>query len=194
MNVEIYQVDISILNIEPAIWRQIEVPSDISLSDFHKLIQIVMGWKNKYKHRFVKDMTFYSPTAGLMDDEYTCREYVNMKLSDLLEVVKDKMIYNYDFKDNWAHEILLEQKKQPEKGVFYPRVNDGEGNCPPERCGGVEGFYEILDVLDNPDHMDYEDTIDFLGGDYDPDYFNVEEINAALKTAFNAVLQKTNKE
>ena len=180
MNADILQVDISILNLEPVIWRQVEVPSDISLADFHQVIQKAMGWSNKYKHRFAKDMTFYSPNAELLDDEYTCIEYQKIKLCDLMEVVKDKVIYNYDFKDNWVHEILLEKRIPFVEGQAYPKVLDGEGNCPPERCGGVEGFNEILDVLDNPDHMDYEDTIDFLGEDYDPDFFDIDAANSAL--------------
>ena len=181
MNAEIYQVDISLLNIEPVIWRLIEVPSNITLADFHTLIQKVMGWSGKYKHRFVKEMTFYSPTAELLDEEYSCREYGKMQLRELLEVMKDKIIYNYDFKDNWAHEVVLEKRLPIEDGVLYPRVIDGEGNCPPERCGGVEGFYEILDVLDNPDHMDYDDTIELIGEDYDPDFFDIGAANALIR-------------
>lgn len=182
MNAEIFQVDISILNLEPVIWRQVEIPSDISLADFHLIIQKAMGWSNKYKHRFVKETTFYSPTAELLDEEYSCVEYKNVKLSDLLEVTKDKIIYNYDLKDNWAHEVLLETRKPAEDGVTYPRILDGEGNCPPERCGGVVGFNEILDILDNPDHMDYEDTIEFLGSDYDPDFFDLEGANREISS------------
>ncbi len=182
MNAEIYQVDISILNLEPVIWRQVEVPSDISLADFHLIIQKVMGWSNKHKHRFAKDTTFYSPSSEMLDEEFSCVEYNNIKLNELLEVVKDKVIYDYDFKDNWAHEILLNSRMAPEAGVTYPRVLDGEGNCPPESCGGVDGFNEILDVLDNPDHMDYEDTIEFLGSDYDPDFFDVEAANSAIQS------------
>ncbi|PIE88785.1 MAG: hypothetical protein CSA04_00105 [Bacteroidetes bacterium] len=180
MSAEIFQVDVSLLNLDPVIWRQIEVPSNISLADFHLVLQKAMGWKNKRQHRFVKETTFYAPTAELLDEEYSCIEYKHVKLSDLLELDKDKIIYNYDFKDNWAHEIILEARKPAEEGATYPRILDGEGNCPPEGCGGVEGFVEILEVLDNPDHMDYEDTIEFLGPDYDPDFFDPEAANERL--------------
>jgi len=184
MNVEIYQVDISLISIEPVIWRQIEVPSDISMADFHKVIQVSMGWSNKYKHRFVKDMTFYAPTEEFLYEDYSFKEYGKLTLKDLLEVVKDKMIYNYDFKDNWAHEVILLKKLEADPNIKYPRIVDGEGNCPPERCGGVDGFYELMDILDNPKHMDYEDTIEWLGEDFDIDFFDLEESNKDLIAAF----------
>lgn len=74
-----------------------------------------------------------------------------MIISDLLKDKGDRMIYRYDFGDNWEHAIELEELYTPQKGEEFRMYMDGERRCPPEDCGGVNGFYEMLKILNNPD-------------------------------------------
>lgn len=71
-------------------------------------------------------------------------------------------IYEYDFGDSWEHDVLLEGVLIPEAGVKYPRCWVGENACPPEDCGGVRGYYDLLEIIWDPSHEEYEDTIMWL--------------------------------
>ena len=61
----------------------------------------------------------------------------------------------------------------------YPRLVAGERDCPPEDCGGISGFYEILEVRADPAHPDHTDISERLDG-YDPDALDIFPIQVAL--------------
>jgi hypothetical protein len=56
----------------------------------------------------------------------------------------------------------------------------GKMACPPEDCGGVWGYAEMLKTIQQPEHEDYNDTIEWLGENFEPEYFNVDEVNEFL--------------
>jgi len=56
----------------------------------------------------------------------------------------------------------------------------GEMKCPPEDCGGVWGYAEMLEILKQPDHEEYESNLEWLGDEFDPEYFNKDEVNKWL--------------
>ncbi|MBP8960190.1 MAG: plasmid pRiA4b ORF-3 family protein [Bacteroidales bacterium] len=60
MTNKIYQVKITLIDSRPKIWRRLLIPSDLLLSDFHKVIQTSMGWTNSHLHQFIKNGTFYT--------------------------------------------------------------------------------------------------------------------------------------
>ncbi len=181
---KLYQIRISLKEIKPKIWRRILVPSDLLLSDFHKIIQTTMGWTNSHLHQFIKNNTFY--TKRMPDDDYWDDldniDYTGMKISDLLKNEKDKIIYVYDFGDSWEHDIVLEKIKPIEDDSIYPICLAGKNNCPPEDCGGVWGYINMLEILAQPDHEEYEEYLEWLGGVFDPGKFDKEQVNKMLKT------------
>lgn len=184
MKTEIFQILITLQGSEPKIWRRVLIPSNLLLADLHKIIQTTMGWQNSHLHQFIKDRQYYSVDYG--DDFYeemNSIDYVKKKIrvSDLLTRVKSKMIYEYDFGDSWEHEILLEKKIPAENQIFTPVCVDGEMNCPPEDCGGVWGYADMLEVLKQPKHKDYKDYKEWLGDDFDPKHFDLDEVNQQLK-------------
>jgi hypothetical protein len=91
--------------------------------------------------------------------------------------------YRYDFGDGWDHDVLLEGILLKEEGVRYPKCVAGEHACPPEDCGGVHGYYELIQILKNPKHPEYSVYIEWLKGHaknyypYEPDQFNPEKVN-----------------
>jgi hypothetical protein len=103
-----------------------------------------------------------------------------MRLCELSPAVKSKFIYEYDFGDDWEHEIEVVKIGPPAEGVKYPVCLAGKLACPPEDCGGVWGYYEKLEVLKNPKHKDYEELIEWMGKKFDPERFDLEKINTAL--------------
>ena len=93
---------------------------------------------------------------------------------------KDKIKYEYDFGDGWEHVITLE-KIIESKEEFNIKCIKGERCCPPEDCGGVGGYYNLLEIINDPRDEEYESMIEWLGDEYDPEYFNIEEINNELE-------------
>lgn len=180
-----FQIEISLIDSEPKIWRKISIPSDLLLSDFHKVIQTTMGWTNSHLHQFIKDENFYAekhPDADMWD-EMGSIDYKKEKIrvSDLLKAEKDTMIYEYDFGDGWEHKIVLEKISSVENRKKQPYCLDGKMNCPPEDCGGIWGYKEMLEVLKQPKNEGYEELIEWLGDEFDPKYFNKTEVNKLLK-------------
>jgi len=84
--------------------------------------------------------------------------------------------YTYDFGDNWEHIIKLEKVLPRDKNINYPVCIGGKRASPPEDCGGVWGYEDFLKIINNPDHEEYEETIEWAGGEFDPEYFDVKEI------------------
>lgn len=184
---KVYQIKISIKGSKPKIWRRVLVRPNIYLFDFHDIIQIVMGWYDAHLHQFIKDGVYYEerPPEGVVDHEDRYSTYYdNMRLCYLFKEEKDKMIYVYDLGDYWEHEVVLEKILPVDKSIKYPVCTAGKMNCPPEDCGGVWGFEELLRVLNNPDDEEYEEMTEWVGGDYDPKYFDKEEVNFILQNRY----------
>ncbi len=182
MTKKIFQIQIALKGFKPKIWRRILIPSDFLLSDFHLIIQITMGWTNSHLHQFIINRTFY--TQRMQDDdlwdEMDNVDYKKMKISDLLKKEKEKIVYEYDFGDSWEHDIILEKILPIDNNLKYPVCLTGKMNCPPEDCGGVWGYFDMLKVLKDPDHEEYESYIEWLGEEFDPEFFDKNEINKLL--------------
>jgi len=184
MTKKIYQIKIALKESKPKIWRRLLVPSDLLLSHFHEVIQVAMGWTNSHLHQFIKNKTFYTEKMIGDDlwDEMGNVDYSGMKISDLLKKEKDKIIYEYDFGDSWKHDITLEKIEESEINDYRPICLTGKNNCPPEDCGGIWGYNDMLEILKQPDHEEYEEYVEWLGEEYDPEYFDKNEINKIFKS------------
>lgn len=184
MATKIYQIQIALKGSKPKIWRRILVPSDLLLSEFHKVIQTSMGWTNSHLHQFVKNRTYYAMKSPDDDTwgEMNNVDYEKLRICDLLKTENEKIGYEYDFGDGWEHEILLEKIMPSEEAFRYPICLTGKNNCPPEDCGGVWGYAEMLDILKNPKHEEYENYREWLGDAFDPKRFDAEEVNELLKS------------
>ncbi|MCD6328846.1 MAG: plasmid pRiA4b ORF-3 family protein [Candidatus Cloacimonetes bacterium] len=181
---KIYQIQIALKNFKPKIWRRILVPSDVSLSDFHKIIQTTMGWTNTHLHQFYKNGKHYMEQMeeDYMWDDRNQFDYIAMQLSDLLRYENEKISYEYDFGDGWNHEIVLEKILPFDDKEEYPVCIKGKMNCPLEDCGGVWGYADLLEVLKNPKHKEYEKLVDWIGDEhFDPEHFDKDEVNELLR-------------
>jgi len=101
-------------------------------------------------------------------------------LAEVCPKAKSKLIYEYDFGDGWEHTIEVQKILEPESGVEYPVCLGGKKACPPEDCGGIWGYYELLDAIADPKHDRHDELREWLGGEFDPDAFDLEEVNAVL--------------
>ena len=182
---KVYQIQISLLGIKPKIWRRMLIQSDMLLSDFHKVIQTTMGWTNSHLHQFIKNEIHYSERIpeDMSWDETGNVDYLNMKLSDLLEKEEERILYEYDLGDGWKHDIILEKILPGEENELgKPICLAGKMNCPPEDCGGIRGYSDMLEILKNHDHAEYESFIEWSGGKFNPAYFNIKKVNKLLRS------------
>ncbi len=102
------------------------------------------------------------------------------RLSAVLGRTGAKMIYTYDFGDNWEHGIVLENQLAADPTAKYPICTDGQLACPPEDCGGIPGYYDLLEALADPNHERHEELCDWIGDDFDPMDFSVDSVNRQL--------------
>lgn len=172
-----FQFNIKLKNVEPAIWRKFQVPEDLSLDELHDIIQVVMGWENAHLYEFrVDDQRFGQPDDDAPEE---LEEADETYLDDLELKENDTLLYVYDFGDGWEHEIKVE--KLLEEAPEDPVCIDGGNHCPPEDSGGPWGYAGMLEIIADPEHPEYEDMKEWIGGEFDPKFFDKEAINKELK-------------
>ena len=113
----------------------------------------------------------------IQEDDYVIGEFFHNKGS--------KISYNYDFGDEWEHKIICKKLlSRKERDVVKPKVIAGEKACPPEDCGGFLGYENILEVISNPNDEEYGSIMEWLGGKFDPDEFNLNLVNLKVAEEF----------
>ena len=172
-----YQLKIGLMYTKPPIWRRILIADSVSLPVFHQVIQTVMGWENYHLHQFRDGEVYYGIPDDFMSDTLDECRY---KLNQLLKQEKDSIVYEYDFGDSWEHKITLEKVLPFDPADTLPRCIKGKGACPPEDVGGTVGYYGFLDAVHDPNHPEHEEMLEWIGGEFDPDDFDLDEVNALL--------------
>lgn len=174
-----YQLKITLLGSEPSIWRQILVPSNIELIVLHDVIQVTMGWFDSHLHMFIKDKILFVDEP----DEYfnaEAHDELDYTLHQLLKKTNDAIVYEYDFGDGWQHKIQLEKILPYDPKKKLPTCLDGARACPLEDSGGIASYQHILEVINQPNHPEYEDIIEWYADELTslkPDIFNKDSVN-----------------
>ena len=166
---------------DPPIWRRIQVSGEISLSALHLVLQAVMGWENCHLHEFKIGKESYGSIAE-GDDLFATgiKTEKGIRLKHVLPQEARRFEYIYDFGDDWIHEITVEKIATPEDKAPLAVCLAGERACPPEDCGGIDGYYRNLQILKDPGHPDYEDIKPWMGR-HDPERFDLDRANARLR-------------
>jgi hypothetical protein len=105
-------------------------------------------------------------------------------LNDLLKSSVIRFGYTYDFGDNWEHTIAFEKSDLAVEGASYPACVGGKRNCPPDDCGGPWGYAQLLAVLADPKHPEHAEQLEWIGGAFDPNAFDLEGANKMLAAWF----------
>jgi len=176
----LYQIKITLKDSKPPIWRRFLIHSDIGLSVLHDAIQYSMGWSNYHLHQFEKDGVLYGVPDDDFGDDFDLEDENQYRLSDLLQFEKDFLIYEYDFGDGWRHKVTLEKILPFDSSSKVAKCIKGKMACPPEDCGGIWGYENLLLSIKDPTHEEHEEMLDWLGGDFDPEYFSLTETNERL--------------
>jgi hypothetical protein len=172
----VLQIKITLKGSKPPIWRRVQIASTSSFADLHGVIRDAMGWDGSHLHGFAfeqKQSRFpilIGPPSqdSMIDTLHEKRELVTNWLGKKAE----QCLYTYDYGDDWDHIVLLEKTLPIDPEATYPRCIDGKRACPPDDCGGIWGYYDKLKVLKDPTDAEYEETVEWMGENFDPDAFD----------------------
>lgn len=179
----VYEFTITLRGIKPKIWRRIQVPENYSFWELHVAIQDAMGWADYHLHEFeIFDPKIAEKVSiGIADENdfigYEIIPGEKAKISKYFLFPKIRALYEYDFGDGWEHEVVLERVLPAESGSIYPKCIAGKRACPPEDCGGIWGYEELLEIIKNPNNPEYEEQIEWLGGNFNPEHFRPEDVH-----------------
>jgi hypothetical protein len=164
---------IDLIDSDPPIWREIEVPLAMTLKQLHAVIQATMEWEDAHLWEF---------TLGR--ERIGSSRAARLTLRDLLRPRVTKLGYLYDMGDCWEHQLTLTKPRAADPALAYPRYLAGKNPAPPEDCGGIPGFYAQLEALADPNHPDHDDAKEWFG-DFDPNRFDHQPIKDRLARIAN---------
>ena len=160
--------------IQPKIWRTFSISTSVNFLELSDAIQAAMGWENKHPHEFrhgkgkrlvdvIGPVGLADQTLGDFQDELklTVADYMGRKRLPL------RMLYRYDFADEWIHEIVFDKRVEGEGG---PEMIDGGRACPPEDFGGAFQYMQAA-----------AGEIEWAHPGYDPDVFDPKSVDFEAK-------------
>lgn len=179
----LYQFKITLLDSKPPIWRRIQI-QDCTLDKLHGHIQMAMGWTNSHLHQFeIRGERYGNPE--LLNDEFEeveCVDSTRTLLSEILPKNGKRFAfrYEYDFGDDWMHEVLFEGIPLVDNKAKYPLCLEGERACPPEDCGGPWGYADYLAAIADPGHEQHEEMLKWRGP-FDPEAFDAKQATKEMR-------------
>ncbi len=166
---------VQLQHVEPPVWRRIEVPSDTPLFLLHHVLIGAIGWEDSHLHLFRQGRRIFALPETI---EQATTDTRTVLVGQILPHVGDRLLWEYDFGDGWCHEIRVESiTAERPTGA---RLLAGERACPPEDCGGPPGYEHLLEVLADPEHLEYAESRDWAGERFNPEAFDAERANARL--------------
>ena len=172
-----FALRVTLRDIEPAIWRTVIVPAEMSLGELHDVLQIAFGWQDSHLHDFeVGEIRF-----GMVDVEDELFA-VDEHAAPLGAVAREgsSFTYRYDFGDDWEHDVTVESVIA--NGAQGLVCSGGARACPPEDSGGAHGYANLLGVLANPDDDEFASVKEWVGRRFDPERFDIAAVNKRLAT------------
>jgi hypothetical protein len=177
----VYQLKLLLEGALPPIWRRVLVSSDIKLGALHPILQEVMGWTDSHLHMFEVGNAQYSDPDFEWEDD-NMKDAWKVRLRDVAVRAGDSFVYVYDMGDGWRHEVIVEEMTPFVAGFLgFPVCLKGARACPPEDCGGIGGYENFLGAIHDPQHEEHEDMLSWIGGSFDPEAFDLQAVNKALK-------------
>lgn len=166
-----YVIKVFLYRITPEIWRRFSISANATFLDLHDAIQDALGWDNKHPHEFRhgkgKRLTDVIGPVGLADQVPPGGEFQDELKLTLAEFIGKKrtpirILYRYDFAEDWIHEVVFESKTKGEGG---PEIIDGARACPPEDFGGAFAYMQAL-----------HGEIAWDRGGFDPEAFDPQKV------------------
>lgn len=181
----VLQLKVTLRGSRPPIWRRIQVLDSSTLADLHDVIQVIMNWTDSHLHLFEVKGKYYTRKEQETDLDFGVpdNDSSGVTLADLrLRQKGQKFRYIYDFGDDWVHQLAVEAVLPKDPEAFYPVCLTGRRASPPEDCGGIWGYYSLLEVLGDPDHPEHAEMLEWAGGPIVQAEFSASEVNEILRS------------
>lgn len=189
---------VELKSFKPAIYREVLVDPNITLGTLHTVIQAAMGWENAHLYAFAQPLRSTEPFWKIPNQRKWQKPNpdawgepmgndAKVRLSQLLTAPKQRLLYLYDFGDEWLHTITL--MAFSEAHVPLPHLLKAQNGCPPEDCGGPPGAEYWAAAWYDADHEDHETARDMFG-DHEPgslDFSALQKAVAKLKKPARSV-------
>jgi hypothetical protein len=191
---------------DPEIWRTVDVDATLTLAELHDVLQICFGWQDSHLHRWTEDDP-YPTRRGIPRIGRRPRAWVEASWleEDPVEGDEDEadttiaeamqfdgpVWYEYDMGDGWVHRIDLIERAPARPGEPRASVVAGERRAPFEDSGGLGGYEEKLQILDDRAHPEHEaitDWVRFVAGPWgstDPDAADLAGAQGELAARFD---------
>ena len=168
---EYYDIRVKLIDVQPELWRRIQIKRTATFQDLHEAIQDSCSWENRHLFSFLSGAPYQSPEIAKLSADGDVPAARNLKLKDYF-ANQNNCTYLYDFGDDWVHEISCETITLGDR--FKRRLVGGCGSFPPEDCGGIYGFERCLDVLEGKEE-DTDNLKEWLG-DWRPNNFSLDDL------------------
>ena len=176
------RIRIELRDLEPKIWRRVDVPLSSTLAALHDIIQVLFHWQDYHLYEFVVGGRVYGVPSD--EDEFYDRKVYKaaaIRLKTVIERGVDRFLYVYDFGDNWRHDVIVEEVRDGDEDTEYPAFVDGARRAPPEDVGSTDGFMEFLEAVLDVGHAEHARMLEWCGGAFDPDDIDERWIRSVLK-------------
>lgn len=175
---------IKINNTDLKIWREIKVPSNLTLTALGEVLQDAMGWMHEHLYQFRKGDVYFVDREQMEDsfgfDRFSYHDMAKCTVDDMLTEKGKRVVFEYDFGDSWEHDVWCKGEREYNSGE-KPSITfvKGQGACPPEDCGGIWGYEDFLEIRKKKKLTQEErESLEWyaMDGDFDPDTCDDEEI------------------
>lgn len=173
---KMYQVKISLNGAPLPIWRRLIIDPSLPLPLLHDVLQVAMGWSNYHLHQFqAQGKRFGNPNEF---DNAELQNQNEFQLADLLQKPGDSFEYDYDFGDGWRHTVVLENAYNDDGAPVMAHCIDGRRACPPEDVGGIPGYANFLECIEDSYHPEHHKWLEWIGCRFDADSFDARLVNS----------------
>ena len=180
-NTTIFTFRITLMGSNPEVTRTFKMSADGSLYELHHILQVVMGWKNYHLYQFEMGKSLFADSRMWDEDEMDpITDVKETALADVFTKPGTRAMYEYDFGDGWMHLVELVERSETNVTEPLPVVISVENACPPEDCGGLHGYANLLEILQNPKHPEYKEMRMWAGTAFNPTKFNLDACNKEL--------------
>jgi len=181
----LYQLEIVLDGTKPPVRRRLLVRGDAGLGLLHAVFQVAMGWTNSHLHHFIIGRERYTDLTTIEEPNFgpfSDHDEAKTTLAEAVPREKTRFLYEYDFGDSWEHLVTVERIVwRDESFDGLAQCLEGSRACPPDDCGGIGGYADLLEIIKNPKHKEFKSMMEWLGRKFDPEAFDVGKINTYLQ-------------
>jgi hypothetical protein len=176
----VYVLRVTLEEVEPPVWRRIQVAGSVTLERLHAIIQKSLGWGDVHLHEFeIGGRRYGQPEPD--EPHYKVEPEWMLTLRAAAPTEGARFRYVYDLGDGWGHEVRVEAIQTPVSPLKHPVCLAGERACPHEDCGGAPGYANLLAVLRDRTHPEHRELLAWAGRGFDPERFNLAAVNRKLR-------------